>query len=142
MVTNVVSIIHEQEALLGQIEFLKDYATFWKVSPATKEIDKNEMTQLIHMIYYLKEGLEDLYAQEDNYLLAKVEILNTGEIKYKHKDIIDSLHKVYQLLIDFNSKTPMSKEYMSDIIGNICQLITGLSVQENEILHSCTSGQF
>jgi hypothetical protein len=142
MLTNIVSIIHEREAMLGQIEFLKDYATFSKVSSAAKEIDKNEMTQLIHMIYYLKEGLEDLYAQEDNYMLAKVELSNTGEIKYKHKDIIDSLYRVYQLLIDFNSKMPMNKEYMSYIIGNICQLISGLSVQENEILRSYTSGQF
>jgi len=100
------------------------------------------MTQLIHMVYYLKEGLEDLYAQEDNYMLAKVELLNTGEIKYKHQDIIDSLHKVYGLLIDFNAKMPMNKEYVSDIIGNICQLISGLSIQENEILQSCRSGQF
>ena len=71
MVTNVVSIIHAHEAMLGQIEFLKDYATFSKVSPVAKEIDKNEMTQLIHMICYLKEGLEDLYAQEDNYMARR-----------------------------------------------------------------------
>jgi len=107
-----------------------------------KKTDKNEMTQLIHMIYYLKEGLEDLYAQEDNYVLAKVELLNSGEIKFKHKDIIDSLHKVYHLLLDFNSKMPMNKEYMSDIISNICQLISGLSAQESEILQSYTSGKF
>lgn len=136
VVISKVSIIHEQEAMLGQIEFLKDYATTWKVSSPTKEIDRNEMTQLIHMIYYLKEGLEELYAREDNYILSKVELSNSGEIKYKHKAIINSLHKVYQLLIGFNSNMPMNKEYIYDTIDNLYQLILGLSVQENEIFQS------
>lgn len=137
MVTNLVSIIHEQEAMLGQLEFLNKLVTNWNEPTISKGINRNDIPQLILMVYYLKEGLEDLYTREDNYVLSKIELLDSGEIKYKHKKVIDSLHMIYRLLINLNSKTPVTEEYLSGIIKKLYNLVSNLSIQEKEIFQSC-----
>jgi hypothetical protein len=136
MVTNMVSIIHEQEAMLGQLEFLNKLVTNCKEPTLPKAINKNDIPQLILMVYYLKEGIEDLYTREDNYVLSKIELLDSGEIKYKHKEVIDSLHMIYRLLINLNSTTPVTEKYLSSIIKQLYNLVSNISIQEIEIFQS------
>lgn len=133
----VDSIIHEQEAMRGQIEFLKGYTTKWKVASAQKDTDQKALTQLILTTYYLKEGLEDLYGQEDQFMLSKPEFSTADKIKLEHQAVMNSLDRIYRSLIDLSSKMLlMNKEYISETIDGLCQLITMLSVQESEILKS------
>jgi len=137
MVTDLISLIHEQQAMLGQLEFLNKLVTDWKEPTIPRALNRNDITQLSLTVYYLKEGLEDLYAREDNYVLSKIQLLDNGEIKYKHREVIESLHMIYRLLIDLNSKTPMTTEYLSGIIKNLCHLVSDLSIQEKQIFQSC-----
>ncbi len=135
MLAAVDSMIHEQEAMQGQIEFLKGDAFKWKVAPVHKENYQKALSQLILTIYYLKEGLEDLYRQEDNFVLSKVELLTADEIKLKHKAVVNSLDGIYRSLVNLSSEMPpMKKENISETIDAFCQTVTLLSFQENEIL--------
>jgi len=137
MVTNMVSIIHEQEAMLGQLEFLNKLVTSKCKEPTIpRAINKNDISQLILMVCYLREGLEDLYAREDNYVLSKIDLRDSGEIKYKHKEVIDSLHMIYRLLINLNPTTPVTEEYLSGIIKQLYNFVSNLSIQEIEIFQS------
>ncbi len=140
MLAAVDFIIHEQEAMLNQIGFLKRYATTWGVSPAQAEPDQKALTQLIHIIFYLKEGLESFYLREDNFLLSKIESSFANEIKRKHKDVMDSTAWVYRSLVEVSSKVlQINRGYLSETIEGLCQIISRLSAQENEILRSLTN---
>lgn len=136
MATNVVSLIHQQEAMLGQLGFLQNLVTTCDIFSTPEKIDQNRFTQLILTISYLKEGLQDLYAHEDNYLISRQELSNTSEIKYQHQAILNALHGIYRSLMDLNSKTPLTNESITDTIHHLCQIISNLSIQENEILQS------
>ena len=61
MLTEFESIVNEKQAMLAQIEFLKKCATQWKAAPIREETNRNALTQLVLTIYYLKEGLQELY---------------------------------------------------------------------------------
>jgi hypothetical protein len=136
MLAAVDSIIHELEAMRAQLEFLKQYATKWKFASVQKESDKAS-TQLILATYYLKEGLEDLYGQETNFMQSKLGFSTADEINIKHKAVMNSLDRICRSLVDLSSKMlPLNKEYISESINGFCQLITVLSVQENEIFQS------
>jgi hypothetical protein len=131
------SIIHEQEALQGQIEFLKGDAIRWKVSPLYKENNRNNLSQLILTIYYLKEGLENLYRQEDNFLFSNVELQTADEIKFKHKAVLNSLDEIYRSLVNLSSEMlQLKKENLSETIDSFCQTLSLLNFQENAILKS------
>jgi hypothetical protein len=137
MLAVVDSIIHEQEAMRGQIEFLKGYTTKWKVASDPKETDRSALNQLILTTYYLKEGLEDLYGQSDNFMLSNLESSTADEIKFKHEAVMNSLDGIYRSLVDLTSTMLLlNKEYLSKTIDALCCLITLLSIQENEILKS------
>jgi hypothetical protein len=131
----VDSIIHEQEAMCGQIEFLKGYTSKWKDAPDPKENDLSVLNQLILTTYYLKEGLEDLYGQSDDFMLSNLAPSAAGEIKFKHETVMNSLDEVYRSLVELTSTVlRLNKESLSETIQALCQLITLLSIQENNIL--------
>lgn len=140
MLATTDSIINENKAMRGQIEFLKGYSSKWKGALAQKESHQDALNQLILTTYYLKEGLEDLYEHEDKLLLSEPGFSNADEIKLTHRAVMNTLEMIYRSLVNLNSKLPLpDKENISEAIDNLCQLITMLSVQENEVLGSKTS---
>jgi hypothetical protein len=137
MLAEAGSIINEQQAMLGQIEFLQGYSTKWKVTSGLEESDQKELTQLICTTFYLKEGLENLYWKADDLMASNPEFLFANDIKNKHRAIVNSLDRIYSELVNLSSKVlQLNKDYISDKINSLCHLITMLSIQENEILKS------
>ncbi len=140
MLVEVDSIVHEQEAMRGQIEFLQGYTIKWKATPMQEKSDQNTLNQLIQTLYYLKEGLEALYGHEDNFMLSKLEFSTADEIQLKHRAVVYSIDEIYRSLVDLSSRTLLlNKENISETIEELCHLITVLSAQENEILKSYTN---
>ncbi len=126
----VNNLIHENEAMRSQVGFVKSCVNRWKA-----ETDLEALTQLIQTTYYLREGLNSLYGQEDDLLLIQLDASTSAHIKSKHKAVMNSLDKVYQLLIDLNPERLQAiKEYLTETIDHLCHSITQLSIQENAIL--------
>jgi hypothetical protein len=137
MLAAVNSIINEQEAMLRQIGFLRWYSVKWKRASGQKESDQQALTQLVQTTYYLKEGLEELYSRSDNLTASHPGFFWEENIQHKRLTVMDSLDKIYRELVDFNSNMlQATKECISESIDSLCQMVTGLSAQENETLKS------
>jgi hypothetical protein len=127
MLTEFESIVNEKQAMLAQIEFLKKCATQWKAAPMREETNRNTLTQLVLTIYYLKEGLQELYRHENNFQQSKLGPLTTKEINLKQQDVMNILDGIYRPLVNLSYKIQLlNKESLWDSIDNICQSVAQL----------------
>ena len=65
-----------------------------KAAPLHEEIDQKALNQLVPTIFYLKEGLGDIYKKEEEFLRSTLGYLAADEIKIKHQHIIDTIDGV------------------------------------------------
>ena len=134
MLTGFDTIAHEQEAMQSQIEFLKRCVILWKTSPAQEGNDQKDLTQLVLAICYLKEGLDGLYKQEDDFIQSKLGPSVADEIKIKHQSVMDTLDGVYRSLMGLSDKAEkLNRDYISAIIDGLCRSINMLCLEESQI---------
>jgi hypothetical protein len=127
------SIIHQQQAMQGQAEFLKGCASQWKDAPVLEEEDRSTQIQLVQTFYYFMEGLGELYASEEDFLLPKLGPSIAGEIKAKHRDVMNNLEAIYRSLVNLSCRVQLpNKESIWDSINGLCHTISQLSFEEDQ----------
>jgi hypothetical protein len=131
MLKEIDSIIHQQQAMQGQVEFLKGCATQWKDAPGQEETDRNTQIQLVQTFYYFREGLGELYACEENFLQSSLGFPGAAEIRAKHRAVMNNLEAVYRSLVNLSCKVQLpNKESVWDSINGLCHSITQLCLEE------------
>ncbi len=128
-----VDIIHQQQAMQGQVEFLKGCASRWKDAPEQEETEQNDRIQLVQTFYYFMEGLGELYSSEDSFLQSRLGLPSAAEIKAKHRDVMNNLEAVYRSLLNLSCKVQLpGKESVWDSINGLCHSITQLCLEEDQ----------
>ena len=136
MLNTTFNLIHENEAILSQVRFLKSNFNRLEDTSPQKEYGQEAITQFIQIIYYLREGLEDFYRREDD-LLLQLESSDLDQFKYLHRTILDSLKDVCRLLIGLKpERLKLNTNYLLGKFNLLYFVITKLNSQENEILKS------
>ena len=136
MLNTTFNLIHENEAILSQVRFLKNNFNRLEDTSSQKGYGQEAIAQLIQTIYYLREGLEDFYRREDD-LLLQLESSDLDQFKYLHRTILDSLKDVCRLLIGLKpERLKLNTNYLLGKFNLLYFVITKLNSQENEILKS------
>lgn len=136
MLNATYDLIHENEAILNQVRFLKSNFNILEDTSAQKGYGQETIAQFIQIIYYLREGLEDFYRREDD-LLLQLESSDLDHFIYLHRTILDSLKDVCRLLIGLKPDLlKLNSKYLLGKIDLLYFVITKLNSQENEILKS------
>ena len=122
-----------QQAVYSQTEFLIQYTTKWKEAPMHKETDQEALTQLVPTIFYLREGLGDIYLKEEGFIRSTLGSTAADEFKMKHQLIIDTIDGMYRSLLSLKCQIEqLNKENIWDIMYRLCQSINQLSREENQ----------
>ena len=133
MSTKLDSIIQRRQAMQGQAEFLKGCASRWKDAPGQEEPEPTTQIQLVQTFYYFMEGLGELYSSEEDFLLPNLVPSIAGEIRAKHRDVMNNLEAVYRSLVELSCKVQLpNKESVWDSINGLCRTISQLCLDENQ----------
>ena len=136
MLTELDFIIHEQEAMQSQIEFLEKCAIRWKLTSGQEVTDQKSLTQLILTTYYLREGFDEHYKHGDYYIQSRFGPLVTCEIKLKHQTITNAFDILCRSLTGLNDKVQeFDRDHISEIIDGLCRSLNMFCLEESKLFN-------